>query len=171
MMRKALDLLERICQIGAVVALVVVVVAVAWQVTARYVTQASTAWAPELAQIAFVWCSLLSIAIGVRHGRHMMIDVWGGIKNVWVQRAVTTFATAVVVAVSGTLAYFGYNMLAVAMRRTLPGLGVAAGWANLAVPVGFVLCVIFAIEVWWDDLTGKPKPADEEVGEYAPGVG
>ncbi|MFV0452544.1 MAG: TRAP transporter small permease [Propioniciclava sp.] len=170
-MRRALDLLERICQVGAVVALVVVVIAVAWQVTARYVTQASTAWAPELAQIAFVWCSLLSIAIGVRHGRHMMIDIWGGVKNVWFQRAVTTFAAVVVVGVSATIGYFGYNMLGIAMRRTLPGLGISAGWANLAVPVGFGLCVIFALEIWWDQMTGRPQPADDGVGEYAPGIG
>lgn len=170
-MRKVLDILERICQVGAVVALVLVVIAVAWQVTARYVTQASTAWAPELAQIAFVWCSLLSIAIGVRHGRHMMIDVWSGVKNVWVQRAITTVAAVIVIGVSATIGYFGYNMLEVAMRRTLPGLGISAGWANLAVPVGFALCVIFALEVWWDEITGKPTPAADDTAAHAPGIG
>ncbi|MFV0405881.1 MAG: TRAP transporter small permease [Propioniciclava sp.] len=170
-MRKVLDILERICQVGAVVALVLVVIAVAWQVTARYVTQASTAWAPELAQIAFVWCSLLSIAIGVRHGRHMMIDVWSGVKNVWVQRAITTVAAVIVIGVSATIGYFGYNMLEVAMRRTLPGLGISAGWANLAVPVGFALCVIFALEVWWDEITGMPTPAADDTAAHAPGIG
>lgn len=161
-MKRALDLLEKVLEAACVAALIVVVIAVSWQVIARYVTEASTAWAPELAQIAFVWCALLAIPVGVRRGRHMMIDVWTGIKNKTVQAAISTFAMIVVVGVSGTLVYFGINMLPVALSRTLPGLGISAGIANIAVPVGFTLCAIFAIESWWGELHGKKHKTELE---------
>lgn len=172
MITKALDWLERIVELVAVLALAVVVVAVSWQVIARYVTEASTAWAPELAQIAFVWCALLAIPIGVRRSKHLMIDVWFAVKNTWIQVAVSTAAAAIVVGVSATLAYFGYDMLGIAMSRKLPGLGIAAGWANLAVPVGFGLCVVFGLEAWWKDIRSRLKPdgGDPSESTSAPAV-
>jgi TRAP-type transport system small permease protein len=148
-MTRLMDALEKVIEAACVVALAVVVGAVSWQVLARYVTQASTAWAPELAQIAFVWLAMLAIPLGVRRRKHLVIDVWTGVRNRTFQAAVLTAATAIIVVVSLVLAYAGWNVLDVAMRRTLPGLGVPSGWMNAAVPVGFALCAVFALEVWW----------------------
>lgn len=151
-MRRVLDAAEKVASGVCVLALAVIVVAVSWQVVARYVTEASTAWAPELASLAFVWCALFAIPVGVRHSRHMLIDVWYGVRRRSVGMVVTTVAMVVVVVVCLVLAYFGYSVLSVAMQRTLPGLGVSAGWVNLAVPFGFVLSAVFAVEAWWDQL-------------------
>lgn len=149
-MKRVLDVLEKLLEAACVLALSVIVLAVSWQVLARYVTQASTAWAPEVAQIAFVWLSLLAIPVGLRHGRHMLIDVWFSVPGRSFQTAVSTVSMLIVVGVSLVLAYYGWNVLEVAMRRTLPGLGISSGWMNLAVPVGFVLCAVYAVEAWWD---------------------
>lgn len=165
-MRRVLDALERLLEGVCVLAMALIVGAVSWQVLARYVTQASTAWAPEMAQIAFVWLALLAIPVGVRRSRHMMIDVWFAVRNPLVGKVISTIAMLVVVCVSLVLAYFGYKVLEVTMRRTLPGLDIAAGWMNLAVPVGFALCAIFAVEAWWDEMRGV-RLADPDPTSHA----
>src|SRR5699024_5924373 len=72
--KKILDALEKVVMLAAVASLAVIVLTVVWQVIARYVTSQSTAWAPELAQTAFVWTALLAIPLGTRSGRHMLVD-------------------------------------------------------------------------------------------------
>lgn len=153
-MKRALDLVEKLLGVVCVLSLATIVAAVTWQVLARYVTQVSTAWAPELAQVAFVWLSMLAVAIGVRHSRHLLIDIWFSIDNLIFQKIITTASTFIVVTVSLTLAYFGWQMLEVTMRSEMPGLGIPSGWISLAIPVGFILSAIFALEIWWHRIRG-----------------
>lgn len=160
--RKVFDGLEKLLEGACLVFLAATVVVVAWQVLARYVTSSSTAWAPELAQVTFVWLALCAIPIGIRHGRHMSIDAWFAVTNRRVEQVVTTVASLIVVVVSLVLAFYGYRILDVTFTRQFPGLGIAAGWMYLAVPVSFVLCAVFGIEAWWDQLRG------DSLGDHSP---
>lgn len=143
------------------VGLSAVVLVVSWQVFSRYITSASASWAPELAQLVFVWTALFAIAIGVRQRKHMVVDAFSAVKNRTVNAVLNTFSSAVVVAVSLTLAWFGYDSLAVSFRRDFPALGVSTGWMHLAVPIAFLACAIFAAEAWFRTVVLGEEKADE----------
>lgn len=147
----------------SILGIVVVVLVVSWQVFSRYVTSSSTAWAPEAAQIAFVWAALLAIAIGVRQGKHMVVDAFSAVKTKTVDVVLNTFTTAVVVVISLVLAYYGLDSLSVSFRRTFPALGIATGWMHLALPVGFICCAIFATETWARRTFGSRSAAPSSV--------
>ena len=168
-MKRVSGLLGRLLDAAQIALLALVVATVSWQVVARYVTSASTAWAPELAQIGFVWLSMLAIAAGVRDRTHMLIDVWGaaGGSGTRLGRALDGLAAAAVVAVSLVLAWFGLAVLEVTFKRTMPGLGIKAGWMYLAVPVGFALCALFAVEAWWTARAPRDAAADPTVAKGA----
>lgn len=144
--RKPMNVLEHLVVGAAMIALLVVVVTVVWQVIARYVTSTSTAWAPELAQTAFVWTALLAIPIGVRRGRHMLVNIWSG-RGEKLQKVFFTFASVAVMVICVALVVFGIDMLQTSFRRSLPSLGISAGWQMLAVPISFALSFIFQAEV------------------------
>lgn len=144
--KKVLDTVEKVVMVAAVTTLAVIVLTVVWQVIARYVTSQSTAWAPGLAQTAFVWTALLAIPLGVRSGRHMLIDIWRT-RPEKLQKTMFTFASLVVMAICATLFFYGIQMLATSFQRNLPSLGISSGWQMLAVPVGFGLSFIFQLEV------------------------
>lgn len=144
--RKILDSIEKVVMVVAVISLAVIVLSVVWQVVARYVTEQSTAWAPELSQTAFAWTALLAVPLGVRSGRHMLVDIWRG-RSETIQKAVFVLASLAVMAVCGTLTIYGIQMLEVSFQRSLPSLGISSGWQMLAVPVGFGLSFIFQVEV------------------------
>lgn len=144
--KKALDWLEKIVMLAAVIALGIIVLTMVWQVLARYVVSQSTAWAPELAQTAFVWAALLAVPLGVRHSRHMLVDIWQWAPEK-LQKIMFAVASAAVMFISATLVVYGAEMLGTSFQRSLPSLGISSGWQMLAVPVGFGLSIIFQLEV------------------------
>lgn len=144
--KKILDAIEKVVMLAAVIALGIIVLTVVWQVIARYLTSQSTAWAPELAQTAFVWAALLAIPLGVRSGRHMLVDIWRN-RPEKLQKTMFTFASVVVMFICATLFFYGIEMLGTSFQRNLPSLGISSGWQMLAVPIGFGLSLIFQLEV------------------------
>ncbi|WP_176761642.1 TRAP transporter small permease [Tessaracoccus oleiagri] len=154
-MNWVLDALYKVMMATAVLGLVLVVSVVSWQVFSRYVTNASASWAPEVAQLAFVWTALFAIAIGVRQRRHMVMDAFTSVKNRGVNVVLNTVAAAAIVAVSAILAWYGFDSLSVSYRRVFPALGIATGWMHLAVPVSFGACVVFGIEGWVRTVFGR----------------
>lgn len=147
---KGLDAFDLVLQIIGVLLLGTVALSVTLQVFSRYITQSSIPWTAELATYSFVWLSMIAIALGVRRGRHMLLDIWEYLPSRrWLAVTIETVAAAVVATVLILLAWFGSQGLGAAFARSLPGLGIAYGWVTLAVPVGSIVALIFAIEAWW----------------------
>ena len=144
--KKTLDALEKVVMVAAVIALRVIVLTIVWQVIARYVTSQSTAWAPELAQTAFVWAALLAIPLGTRAGRHMLVDIWRGRSDL-MQKVMFTLASVAIMLICLTLVVYGIEMFQTSSQRKLSSLGISSGWQMAAVPIGFGLSFIFQLEV------------------------
>lgn len=143
-----LDALYKAILTVAVLGIVAVVVVVSWQVLSRYVTSTSAPWAPEAAQLAFVWSAVLAIAIGVRQHSHLVVDAFSSVNSKTLNIVLNTITAAVVVAVSLVLVWYGLDSLSISFRRTFPSLRIAQGWMHLAIPVGFACCAVFALEAW-----------------------
>ena len=151
LLERILTTLDRIVQWACVVALSIVTIAVSWQVITRYVTRDSASWTLEVAALAFVWLSMLAIALGVRQGRHMVLDIWEYVpERRWLRITITTIALI-------ALTIFGLEALPATMSRTMPGIDLPFGLISLAVPVGSAIAAIFAVEAWWK-LVREPDP-------------
>lgn len=157
-----LEALYRTVLTMSILGVVVVVLVVSWQVFSRYVTESSVAWAPELAQVAFVWAALLAISVGVRQGKHLVVDAFLAVKSHVLNLVLNTITTTVVVSVSLLIAWYGYDSLSVSFTRTFPGLGIRTGWMHLAAPVGFICCAIFAVESWFKSTFGSDSRPDRQ---------
>ncbi|WP_072314862.1 TRAP transporter small permease [Agrococcus sp. Marseille-P2731] len=158
LLERSLTLLDRVVQWACVIALAVITLAVSWQVLTRYVTRDSASWTVEIASLAFVWLSMLAISLGVRQGRHMVLDIWEYVpERRWLRITITTIASALVLGTLVALVIFGMEALPSAMRRTMPGIDLPFGLISLAVPVGCTISAIFAIEAWWK-LVREPDP-------------
>lgn len=162
-----LNVLDRVLQIAVVILMALVLVAVSWQVFSRYVAQSSSTWTAELAQYSFVWLAMLAIALGVRRGRHMLLDIWEYLPyRRWLIRLIDTIAALVVVAVLALLVLYGFESLGPAWRRTVPTLGIPYAWVILAVPVGAGMSLLFGIEAWWKTFHARRPdgPGEPELG-------
>lgn len=153
---RGLHWLDLILQVLGVLLLGIVALSVALQVFSRYITQSSIPWTAELATYSFVWLAMIAIALGVRRGRHMVLDIWEYLPyRRWLAVTIETVAAAVVVLVLVLLIWFGSQGLSAAFNRSLPGLGISYGWVSLAVPVGSALALVFAVEAWWKRIRAK----------------
>ncbi|WP_409048169.1 TRAP transporter small permease [Microbacterium sp. HA-8] len=177
---RALSRVDQALQVAAMVMLAIIVIAVAWQVLARYVVETSSGWTTEAATYSFVWLAMIAIALGVRRGRHMVLDIWEYLPyRRWLHILVVSVSSLAVIAVLAVLIWFGVSMLPASFSRSLPGLGVSYGWVALAVPVGCFFSLLFALEAWWrllaaprgaealpQALLGQPADAIVVKGEY-----
>lgn len=145
---RVMNFLYYLTMVLAIVGLIVVVAVVSWQVFSRYVAESGAPWAPELSQIAFVWTALFAIAVGVRQGRHMSINVFASIKSKKFNNILDTISTVAVLFVCYVIVVNAIDSLSISFNRVFPALGIEVGWMQLALPVGFTLCALFAIEVW-----------------------
>ncbi|WAC66882.1 TRAP transporter small permease [Agrococcus sp. SL85] len=155
---RIMSMLDVIVQWLCVAFLALIVISVSWQVLARYVTRESSSWTTEVASLAFVWLAMLAIALGVRQGRHMVLDIWEYLpQRRWLRIAVTTVASALVLFTLAVLVLYGIEALPSALRRNMPGIDLPFGLISLAVPVGCGISALFAIEAWWR-LVRNPDP-------------
>lgn len=147
---RVLDVVDKVVQYLCVLALSLTVMSVFWQVLSRYVTSQSSPWTSDLAALSFVWLSMLAIALGVRRGRHMVLDIWEYFRyRRWLSNTVHIVSIGVVIAVLCLLAFFAIQGLGPAFSRRMPGLGISNGWMSLAVPVGALISLVFAVESLW----------------------
>jgi TRAP-type C4-dicarboxylate transport system permease small subunit len=75
-MRVVLSVVERVLDKILIVLFLVMVVAIVWQVFARYVLGAPTIWSEELARFMLVWVTMLGSAYVLEHGGHVAVTVF-----------------------------------------------------------------------------------------------
>ncbi len=150
LIRASLNLLDRLLQVFALILFAIMAVSVFWQVISRYLTEQSSTWTGEVATASFVWLSMIAIALGVRRGRHMVMDLWSYFPNIrWLDGLVSLIALLGTLIVLWLFVSFGIEGLGPSFQKVFPGIGVAYGWMTLAVPVGFACSMLFAVEAWW----------------------
>ena len=66
---------DRVEEVVACAALVVVVAAVIWGVLTRYITAQPAPWSGEVAGMAFAWVVFVGAAAGFKRGAHVSIDL------------------------------------------------------------------------------------------------
>ena len=138
-------LVERVLDKVLIGLFLVMVAAIVWQVFARYVLQAPTIWSEELARFLLVWVTMLGSAYVLEHGGHVAVTVFVDMLPEPLERAVAVVRDFIVIAMAGSLAYFGYGFAASGPRRISTGLGLPMGWAYAAVPIGAGLIAFFLL--------------------------
>jgi TRAP-type C4-dicarboxylate transport system permease small subunit len=122
------------------------------QVVARYFVNNPTVWSEELAIVIFVWTAMLGIAVCVRRGEHLTLDILSKRFHGTSAKILSTFLTALTVITFGLIGYYSIGLLGPASRQVLAGLLIglniegSVAWIYLSIPIGCALSVIFSIE-------------------------
>ncbi|UHD46391.1 TRAP transporter small permease [Aureimonas altamirensis] len=144
-MNKVLNLVEAILDKVLIALFMTMVVAIVWQVVARYVFAAPTVWSEELARFMLVWVTMLGSAYVLEHGGHVALTVFVELLPPALQHALMFLRDLIVVAMAGGLAWYGYALAVSGGRRVSTGLGLSMTYAYAAIPVGAVLIAFFLL--------------------------
>jgi TRAP-type C4-dicarboxylate transport system permease small subunit len=140
---------------AAVLALAVAVGAGAWQVTTRFVLSQPSIWSEALVRTALVWMVLLGVALAVREGALVAIDLVERYGPPPLRLAVRAATLAATLSFMGVLFWFGWSMAERVRFQEMAGLEVSIAWGYAAIPAGAAFAAIGAVARFLDP--GGPR--------------
>jgi TRAP-type C4-dicarboxylate transport system permease small subunit len=152
--RQAVLTLDRlstgIASLLACIALAVAVMAGMWQVIARFATETPSIWSEALVRMALIWMAYLGVAVALRTGALVSIDVAHRYSGGAVRRAIEAAALACSLSLMGVMFWFGWIMAERVQFQELAGLEVSISWGYAAIPIGAVFAMVGAVAHFLD---------------------
>lgn len=147
--RRAVLGLDRIttgaASIIACLALTVAVGAGLWQVIARFATEAPAVWSEALVRTALIWMAYLGLAVALRAGALVSIDVAHRYSTGKLRRSIEAASLACSLSFMGVMFWFGWTMAQRVQFQEMAGLEVSMSWGYAAIPLGALFAVIGAV--------------------------
>jgi TRAP-type C4-dicarboxylate transport system permease small subunit len=156
--RRAMEVLYRLCALIAGLALVLIVVVIPWGVYTRYVLDSAASWPEPLAILLTVVMTFFGGAMGYRNGSHMRVTVLHDSLPPAFRFVVDLIAEGLVAAVSLFMVIWGGRLVAATWHQTIAEFpAISTGLTYLPIPAGGVVTLLFIAE----RLTiGPPPQAD-----------
>jgi len=143
-MDSAVAWLAKMIRTAAGVLLVIVALAMVAVILGRYVGF-GTAWADEVARIAFIWSASLGAASGTHRGLNFAIPLIAPKRTGRTKQLLESGIALTVVALCALMIWATTQSLPVANLARLPALGVSGAWFHAAITVFAVLTAAFML--------------------------
>lgn len=152
--KRAILALDRIATaLAAILACLALAIAFAaglWQVVSRFALNAPSVWSEALVRVALIWMAYLGIAVALRAGALVSIDVAQRALGGPARRALEAAALAAVLSLMGVMFWFGWEMAERVRFQEMAGLEIPMSWGYAAIPVGAVFAVLGALAQFLD---------------------
>jgi len=152
--RRAVLVLDRyatgIATVVASLALAIAVAAGAWQVVARFAINTPSIWSEALVRMALIWMAFVGIAVALRAGALVSIDVAHRYSRGAVRRSLEAASLAAVLSMLGVMFWFGWMMAERVKFQEMAGLEVSMSWGYASIPVGAAFAMIGAVAHFLD---------------------
>jgi TRAP-type C4-dicarboxylate transport system permease small subunit len=153
-LRRAILAVDRVTTgIAAILACIAMAVAVAaglWQVIARFATETPSVWSEALVRTALIWMAFLGVAVALRAGALVSIDVAHRFSRGALRRALEAAALAASLSMLGVMFWFGWIMAQRVQFQEMAGLEVSMSWGYAAIPLGAVFAMMGAVAHFLD---------------------
>ncbi|MFW6077077.1 MAG: TRAP transporter small permease [Hyphomicrobiales bacterium] len=136
MFSRTASAIERILDAVLLVALMVMVASIAYQVFGRYVLDHAPGWTEEVARFLMAWLTMLGSAVVIRSEGHIAVPVLADALPPTLREAVRWLRDTIIVTMAGALVWYGYGYALIGGRRSSPALEISMYWPGLAIPVG-----------------------------------
>lgn len=115
------------------------------QVLSRYIFSSSLTWSEELGRYIFVWMSFLGMAIGVKHGSHVALDILVKKLTGVSQKLLMLLNNVLVLFFGLCLSYSGFQLVELGMKQTSPTLQLPMQYVYMVIPISGVILVYFVL--------------------------
>ncbi len=138
--------LSKLCLAVAVLLLILVILAVQYQVVGRYVFNDTPTWAEALALLLVLYVTAFGAAVGVRDANHVGFDNVVQMFPQRMQKGLVILSHALVALFGVLMAYGGWIWAQAKWTERKPMLGVPDAVDYIPLVIAGVLIVMFAIE-------------------------
>lgn len=139
-----------VAAIIASLALAVAVGAGLWQVFSRFATSTPAVWSEALVRTALIWMAYLGVAVALRAGALVSIDVAHRYSRGALQRGIEAAALACSLSLMGVMFWFGWSMAERVKFQEMAGLEVSMSWGYAAIPLGALFAMVGAVAHFLD---------------------
>ncbi|MEZ5647616.1 MAG: TRAP transporter small permease [Alphaproteobacteria bacterium] len=126
--------------------LVVMTIAIAWQVFGRFVLNDTPAWTEPLSLVLMLYFILLTAAVGIREHFHLGMDFFQNIASESTQQLMARISNLMVGFFGLTMLWWGGQLTAQTWSVKIPVLGLPEGISYLPLPLSGTLIFLFSIE-------------------------
>lgn len=151
-MKTILDKIEKFSLFILAFLFAVMVLALFYQIVARFVFQSANAWSEELTRYSFIWMSMLGSAIATRRSRNMDVDFIVKRMPKTLQNINNIVTKALIIAFILVLIVYGSALVGMTHKQLSAGLQIPMSYVYASVPVGGLLILIYTIEIIIEDL-------------------
>jgi C4-dicarboxylate transporter DctQ subunit len=137
---------EKILNAVVICLLVLMTVAIFYQVVLRYIFQDANIWAEEFARYAFVWVVLLSSASAIRRFQHIRIDFLVAALPEKIRNVFNLSNNVLMLGFLVVLIHYGLDISSRTGNQISAGLGIPMSVMYLSIPVGCGFMLFFLIE-------------------------
>lgn len=141
---RLVELMAVLLRASLVIAVVVMLACIAYQVVMRYVFSKSPPWSEELALLMFSWATLGGMALGVYEGFHVRIDLLIDQLPLAVKAWAERFIGAVTALFGGYLAWSGWRFVDVTSGSVSAAIGYPIEYLHSLPPASGALMCVFA---------------------------
>lgn len=143
----------------ACIALAVAFAAGLWQVVSRFALNQPSIWSEALVRVALIWMAYLGVAVAVRAGALVAIDVAHRAARGALRRAFEAASLAAVLSLMGVMFWFGWEMAHRVRFQEMAGLEISMSWGYAAIPLGAVFAMLGAVAHFLDRQDGAMDAA------------
>nr|WP_321399507.1 TRAP transporter small permease [uncultured Desulfobacter sp.] len=109
----------------------------------RYVMGSALSWPEEVAQIIFVWYTLLGVVVLVGEDSHIAFDFMEQNTPPAVSFLIRIFSRLLVIVYGGVMAVYGWQYMMMFPDEVSPAAGINLCWLKISVPVAGVILIFF----------------------------
>ena len=121
----------------------------------RFVFQSANVWSEELTRFAFIWMSMLGVAVATRRSKNMDVDFIVNLMPKIMKLINSIFTKALIIGFLFVLIFYGIELVTITFKQLSPGMRLPMAYMYLSVPVGGILMLIFTIENIINDIKNR----------------
>ncbi|MBT8038635.1 MAG: TRAP transporter small permease [Xanthomonadales bacterium] len=161
-MERMIRILDAFLSRFLILLMLLLVVAVLWQVTSRYLFSSPSSWTEEIARFLLIWISLSGAVYAFRTGMHLGLDILPKKLEGRAAAALKGFTITLIVLFSFTVLVYGGTSLVMMtweLKQYSAVLGLPMAWVYSVIPASGILICIYALAAIGVESIGKPRDA------------
>lgn len=144
-MSRVSDVLNRVCSIILVLALVAMTVATFLQVVFRYVVHLPLFWTEEFARYCLIWSSLIGAGVALKRGQHIAVTILVERLPAGLQRVASVAAALSILLLLAVILWGGIELVIVTRFQISPALRIPMAIPYLAIPIGAAVMLVHGV--------------------------
>jgi len=154
-LRKLNGILDKVAGAGLVLFMAIIAVTIPYAVFSRYVLKDIPIWTDELSLFSLAWATMLGAAVGLKRGYQIGIRSLIEKSPPKIGDAIQVTAYAFTIVFLLIMTYFGSMQTLTNARQSSAAMHVPMAVPYLALPVGFVLMLLFTLEEALEFIKGR----------------